>query len=183
MSEKYNESNEHPHLTTEEVHALAERVILMGQVKDVDYPDDQLTDRPQPHTFTLQVAPEPFRILNAEWLHNGIETLTSVEIEYDDPRVLDVNEPQTQPTVYISILSLVFDSTDPTFNVRKDVVYILPLDVMQPSLVKESYSEASHGRYELLHDDMREMLEMLAAETRPMNERDVELLRRALSEQ
>jgi hypothetical protein len=182
MSEKYDKSNEHPHLTAEEVRTLAERVILTGKVKDVDYPNDQLVDRPQPHTFTLQIAPEPFQILNVEWLHNGIETLTSVEIEYDDPRVLDVNEPQTQPTVYISVSSLIFDSTDPAFNIRKEVVYILPLDVAERALVKESYSDASHKRYELLNNDMREMLEMLAAETRPMNERDVELLRRALSE-
>jgi hypothetical protein len=180
MSETYNESNEHPHLTSEEVRALAERVILTGQVKDVDYPDDQPAGRQQPHVFILEVEPESFRILNAEWLHNSIEMLTSVEIEYDDPRVLDVNEPQTQQTVYISLSSLIFDSTDPTFNIRKDAVYILPLDVTQRALVKESYAEASHGRYELLHDDLREMLEMLAAETRPMNNRDVELLRRAL---
>jgi hypothetical protein len=182
MSEKYNESNDHPHLTSEEVRTLAEVIMLNKEtrVEDVDYPEDQLRDRPRPHHFTLQIDPEPFRILHAKWLHNGFETITNVELEYVDPRVLDISEPLTRPTVFISIASLVYDSVDPTFNIRKDVVYMLPIDVTERALVKESYTDASHSRYELLHDDMREMLEMLAAETRPMNERDVELLRRAL---
>jgi hypothetical protein len=83
--------------------------------------------------------------------------------------------------VNIAASSLIFDSIDPTFTVTKDVVYMLPIDVSQRALVKESYSDTRHLRYELLHDDMREMLEMLATETRPMNDEDVHLLRMAFS--
>jgi hypothetical protein len=46
-----------------------------------------LIDRPQPYTFTLQIDPEPFQVIAAEWRHGGFETVTNVEIQYDGPTI------------------------------------------------------------------------------------------------
>jgi hypothetical protein len=177
MNEHYSEKDDYPHLSFAEIYALAKRAVLRGDIKGVDYPDEQLEDRPQPFAFILQVDPEPFQALVTEWSHQGYETVTRVNIEYDEPRVLDVDKVPAPPTVYVSVASLIFDSIDPTFRIQKDVVYTLPLDVTKQAFVKEAYTEASHSRYELLHENMREFLEMMVEETRPLNEEDVSLLR------
>jgi hypothetical protein len=181
MSEHYGENNDYPHLSFAEIYELAKRAVLNGEIKAVDYPDDQERGELPPYTFTLQVNPEPFQALVTEWSHHGFETIINVELEYDDARLLDLETPRVQATVYVSVSSLIFDSVDPTFRIQKDVVYTLPLDIAQRGFVKETYTDASHKRYELLHNDMREFLEMMAEELRPLSEEDVALLRVLLS--
>jgi hypothetical protein len=181
MNERYDNHEEYPNLSQWEIETLAERAISRGRVREVDYPEDQLQTQVQPHSFILAVDAEPFEQLVEEWQQYGFETVTSAEIEYEQARVLDVGEPRTLPTVYVSVSSAIYDPANPTFLITKDTVFMLPLVLHERAMVKEAYTRQGSGGYESLEDRKRRMLEVIQDNTRNLTQEDVDLLRILLS--
>lgn len=181
MNERYDNHDAYPKLALWEIETLAERAIGGGQINEVDYPDEQAFDQPQPYSFVLPIDAEPFEELVKEWQDEGFETVTHAEIEYDPARVLDIGEPQTSPMVYVSVSSAIYNPLDPTFLITKDTVFILPLVAYERAMVKEAYTQKGHVRYEFLKGDKRRILEMMSDELRPLTTSDVDLLRILLS--
>lgn len=181
MNERYDNHDAYPQLALWEIETLAERAIGGGEIKEVDYPDEQILDQPQPYSFVLPIDAEPFEELVKEWQDEGFETVTSAEIEYDPARVLDIGEPQTLPMVYVSVSSAIYDPANPTLLITKDTVFMLPLVSDEQATVKEAYTLKGHARYEFIQGNKRRMIEMMSDEIRPLAESDVNLLRILLS--
>lgn len=181
MSELYENNDNYPHLNLWELKKLAERAKLIGDIKNVDYPDEQLQTEAQPYSYVLSIDAEPFEVLVEEWRRRGFETVTTAEIEYTEARVLDTGEPLVPPIVYVSISSIIYHPPDPRFFIMKDTVYMLPLVSHGKGVVKEAYSENGPSLYELFEGDRRRILEMRAGEMRHLTQDDIDLLRILLS--
>jgi hypothetical protein len=172
MNERYNEPPA-PRLSELEIRSLANRAVLRGEISDVDYPDEQLKDRPRPHLYALPLDPSMLSDYYENQPFDQMEIPVSLKIEYGDARVLEVGEPLVEATVYVVIVTKLAVDGDPVY---KDTTYHLPLGPDEEAAVIEVYFD-SKGRIVKEFASLEEAHEAMAGGLRLLTEDDVHLLR------
>lgn len=175
MHERYESSEPSPRLSELEVRSLANRALLSGEIHDVDFPGEQRGDRPQPHRFVLQLDPAPLQAYIQQRSSGDLETISYVEIEYDEAYHIEPDELPLESDVRVTVISRIESGFDATLTVDKETIYRLPIDPSSDSIVSESYYD-ERGR--IGHtNDLRENLRQMQDEERLLTLEDVALLR------
>jgi hypothetical protein len=172
MNEYYNGPS-NPGLSELEIRSLANRALLHGQIRDVDYPDEQLKDRPQPHTYALSLDPSVLHDYYANQPLEQLELPVSVAIEYEEARIIEAGQPIVEPAVYVVIASTLTMDGQPVY---KDTTYHLPLNPHEPAEAVEVYSDAK-GRLTGEFSNITDALQAMMSEARPLTDDDIRLLR------
>lgn len=180
MSEQFDDRNDQPCLFDYEIKALANMVLTrQSDIIDVDHPDIQDPDRPEPHYFRLNLKPEE---IDSSWrlrLHDDTDVITGVMIEYNETMMILDDDTPIEPWVTVTVETKLYDFAAGEV-IDRELRYRLSLIPGGICNVTERRLDENE-RAEIDADTIEDAAIILAREPRPLNEDDLQFLRLLIS--
>jgi hypothetical protein len=179
MTERFDDHERFPHLSSREVQALADIAYEYGEQHEANHVEIQNPHLPPPFFYRLTIPPLE---IDASWrmrVGDDSEVITGIVIEYNDPMVILDDDRLMDAWVTVSVTTKAYDAgLDKAID--RHIRYRFSLTPGGVCEVVEGQSD-ENKRAGIVVDDLEDALPILAQEARPLNEDDLQFLRLLIS--